>query len=322
MADVLQGLRFEAPAPIGGGLLADVYRAMDREGPVAVKIARATPRPSLGVTGAPLWTQGVAFATGGALRWLPDAGAVIAAQAAILARLDHPAFASFVEAGVTPAGGHAYVVTRFIDGESWRAALAGGRAIGLGALLEVVRALAEVQAAGMLATHGDLKPDNLLIDGAGRARILDPSSGSTERDAMGRATSLYLTDCYNPGWVDSDQPALGLIAAEILTRTQLLLEAGDHRPARAAGPALAAYLRSAELTGRAPLFRRVLHMPLPRELDPAMPEATEAFILRALSLRRDGDALEYSEPFADLAELAGALAKLVSGRPRTPGADR
>jgi eukaryotic-like serine/threonine-protein kinase len=91
-----------------------------------------------------------------------------------LARLqDVPGVVSILECGVT-TGGRAWLVTELVDGPSVAELLREGalgvhRALVLGH--ETAAALAVAHERGL--AHGDLTPSNLVLDRAGRTRIID-----------------------------------------------------------------------------------------------------------------------------------------------------
>ncbi len=93
-------------------------------------------------------------------------------EAEACARLQHPAIASFYEAG--DAGGVAFLAMEFVPGETLRERLRRGpltapqTLVIAGCLLE---ALSHAHAAGVL--HRDIKPENVMLTGDQLAKLLD-----------------------------------------------------------------------------------------------------------------------------------------------------
>ena len=89
----------------------------------------------------------------------------------ILASLHHPGIARLLDAGHT-ADGQPYLVMEFIDGVAIDAYCAG---LDTRAVLNLFLAVCEAvsYAHRNLVIHRDLKPSNILVDSAGRARLLD-----------------------------------------------------------------------------------------------------------------------------------------------------
>jgi len=102
----------------------------------------------------------------------PEARARLFREAQACARLQHPAIATFFEAG--EADGVAFLAMEFVAGETLRDRLRRGplslaEALSIsGALLE---ALGHAHAAGVL--HRDIKPENIMVTGDHLAKLLD-----------------------------------------------------------------------------------------------------------------------------------------------------
>ncbi|MFY9552047.1 MAG: protein kinase [Thermoanaerobaculia bacterium] len=102
----------------------------------------------------------------------PDARARLFREAQACARLQHPAIATFFEAG--EADGVAFLAMEFVAGETLRDRLRRGplpfpQALSIaGALLE---ALGHAHAAGVL--HRDIKPENVMVTGDNLGKLLD-----------------------------------------------------------------------------------------------------------------------------------------------------
>jgi len=91
----------------------------------------------------------------------------------LLARLDHPGIARLLDGGVTDDG-HPYLVAEFVDGiaiDAWCRMHRPVLAERLRLFREVCEAVAHAHQ--QLIVHRDIKPANVLVDGKGRARLLD-----------------------------------------------------------------------------------------------------------------------------------------------------
>ncbi len=113
------------------------------------------------------------------LRWdsISDAERVrFEREAAILAALRHPGIVQVLEGGVASVEGRGrpYIAMELVEGETLRACLAREgwpREHGLRVLTEVCAALQHAHERGVV--HRDLKPQNIVVDRAGHARVLD-----------------------------------------------------------------------------------------------------------------------------------------------------
>ncbi|MEZ5063798.1 MAG: serine/threonine-protein kinase [bacterium] len=159
----------------------------------------------------------------------------------ILARLEHPNITRLIDGGVTDDG-IPWLVMEHVEGEpisDWCRA----RDATLETRLDLIEAVAEaVQFAHQrLVVHRDLKPSNVLVDTAGRpklldfgvARLLDDTEDGTLTSGAGAFTPRYAAPEQLLGDVAStrtDVYSLGLLLFEILT---------DRPPFPLEGPGLA-----------------------------------------------------------------------------------
>ena len=141
---------YEILAPIGAGGMGEVYRAKDpRLGrDVAIKVLP------------------VSFSTD------PDRLRRFEQEARAAGLLNHPNITSVFDIG--SHDGAPYVVTELLEGETLRAALAGGRLSARKAIdhaVQLAQGLAAAHEKGIV--HRDLKPENIFVTRDGRVKILD-----------------------------------------------------------------------------------------------------------------------------------------------------
>ena len=138
---------------LGSGAAADVYLA-EEEHPrrrVALKVLRSSP-------------------DAGSAEWRFER------EIAALGRFDHPGIARILRAGTfdSPSGPRAFFATEFVEGmdlleHARRARLSLREKLALFA--DVCDAVHHAHQKGVI--HRDLKPANILVDGSGRAKVLD-----------------------------------------------------------------------------------------------------------------------------------------------------
>jgi len=145
----------------------------------------------------------------------------------LLARLDHPGIARLIDAGVAPDG-RPYIAMDYVDGQSidaWCAAHGADLDTRLDLFREVCDAVA--YAHGNLVVHRDIKPSNILIDAAGKPRLLDFGIGTLldESASLPATTQAMLTPDYAaPEQLDGDEAtvatdiyALGVLLYELVS---------------------------------------------------------------------------------------------------------
>jgi len=154
--------------------------------------------------------------------------ALFARERRVLSRLEHPAIVRLIDGGVTVEG-RPWFAMDFIEGQAidrWLSARTAG-------LEERLRLFGDVCAAvsfahANLVVHRDLKPANILIDGDGRAHLLDFGIAKLIGDVGDEATlvtGIMMTPEYSapeqiegaPVTVATDVHALGVILYELLS---------------------------------------------------------------------------------------------------------
>src|SRR3954464_4207453 len=146
-------------------------------------------------------------------------------EARAVAKLSHPNVVSVIDAGED--GGHPYIVFEYVEGETLKQRINRDGALPpqeeIADAIEIARGLSMAHARNMV--HRDIKPQNILIDAEGRAKLTDFGiSRQLEQDGM-TATGRVLgtTDYVAPEQamgrpVDqrSDLYSLGVVLYEML----------------------------------------------------------------------------------------------------------
>ena len=151
-------------------------------------------------------------------------------ESEVLARLNHPGIAQVYEVGVGGEGRTPYIAMELVEGGGLLDHAAGlGVRERLKIACELCDALAHAHDRGVI--HRDLKPANILVDGQGRAKILDfgvarltgAGDGATLRTQAGQiiGTAAYMSPeqaSGDPEAIDerSDVYALGVVVYELL----------------------------------------------------------------------------------------------------------
>ncbi len=195
--------QFRILHPIGRGGMGEVYLAQRAQGGfdqrVALKLLRAE-----AVTGAALFE----FERG------------------ILADLEHPGIARLIDGGKTEDG-RPFMALEYVEGEAiddWCEQRHASLLQRLKLFLDVCDAVS--YAHGRLVVHLDLKPNNILVDREGRARLLDFGIARIvgEGNDLSRAKTLLTPDYAAPEQLENkavtvatDVYALGAVLFRLLT---------------------------------------------------------------------------------------------------------
>ena len=209
--------RFELRRRLGQGAQSMVYLGFDprMEREVAIKVMRL----------------GEGSDEAAVAQWLQEARSA--------GRVNHPNIVPVYEADIQER--QPYLVFEYVDGQTLaalikeRGAMSGPAAVALA--LDVLDALAAAHTAGVV--HRDLKPSNILVDKAGRARVMDFGIAARIKDA--RSTAPDTPSGGTPGYLSPEAaggaaPAasmdifsVGMVLAEMLLGRPLIAEQDPYR---------------------------------------------------------------------------------------------
>lgn len=199
--------RFELKRELGRGAQAEVWLAFDSrlEREVAVKLMK---------------TEGD---SGVAMQWLQEARSV--------SRLTHPSIVPVFEADLHE--GRPYLVFEYVAGRTLgqhlkaRGPLPAREAVAL--VIDVLDALQAAHEAGVV--HRDLKPSNVLVDGRGKARVMDFGIAARTHDQSNRREVVGTPGYMSPEAADGAAPtplmdvfSAGLLLVELLHGRPLIAE--------------------------------------------------------------------------------------------------
>ncbi len=214
----------------------------------------------------------------------------------------HEAIVDIIDLGRLPSGAP-YIVMEFLEGVPLRALFRADPRLPLGTLgrclADVLAALEVAHAKGVV--HRDLKPDNVFVSPGGRITVLDFGIAKLVADQVGATPTQTGSLLGTPAYMSPEQArAQPLDARADLYAVGVMLYEG----ATGVLPFQATSLYDL-------LDMHVKAAPVsPRAHAPAIPEAVEAVILRAL-------AKEPGDRFASAAEMRRALLAAVDALPRS-----
>ncbi|MBY0546448.1 MAG: hypothetical protein K2W95_04110 [Candidatus Obscuribacterales bacterium] len=199
----------------------------------------------------------------------------------------------------------AYGIRPFLKGRTLRKEMSTGITEKLKLLADValVMSLVEKSAA---AYHGDLKPDNVIVQESG-IKLIDPgyfgSLHCTEGDIE---NCVVTTPAYYPLLENDDLFAFGAMSWEVLLSRHPLTDLGA--PRQDVGESLRQWVRDYQILGRHSV-NSFLSLVLPSEVRADFAGSAETFLLKLLRLRRDleSNKLEYDPGFASFGELLDHL---------------
>lgn len=160
-------------------------------------------------------------------------------EAQLLARLEHPAIARFIDAGIRDE--RAWIAIEFVKGRRIDA-YCDERSLGVREIVRLVIDVAEAVASAhsMLVVHSDIKPGNVLVNVEGAPKLVDFGIATALRDAgedhptAGRGTRMFSPNYASPEQIEggvvtvaTDVFGLGALAYRLLTGCAPYADAAD-----------------------------------------------------------------------------------------------
>ncbi len=198
-------------------------------------------------------------------------------EAEIARRIDHENVVKLVDFGIASERGIPFMVMEFIEGQSLEYMIERQVPLGyhekVSILLQVAEALAAIHQHDIC--HRDIKPGNILVTSAGRAKVTDfglvrlPDSDLTGDHSVVGTPAYLAPEAYRHGRIDArgDLFSLGVVAYEFLL---------GHRPF----DSLVFANLITQIETQCPLE--------PRKIDPGLPLPIQRILARLL--RKDPDA--------------------------------
>ncbi len=317
---------------LGGGTYSVVYGGEHFSGrdSKVFKVARPPALITLPDPGDIMPTQALSLYSGGVARVKPDTYALLAVQGRKLRAVKDPALVVVEE--IVEQQAMCYLRMELIEGQPL-SHIMRDRPLSLATLLELARGLDRLSKMPAWETHGDLKPDNVIVTATG-VKILDPGHFGKLPGETGEIDCVVTTPAYYPLLQPDDLWAFGILLWHAAVRRHPLYtpideplefhvsepetdakDLGDEEAissfAPEVGEKLFRLVRSRQNVGQYYLDP-LLRLKRPRAIRPDIPEAVESVVLKGMRLQvlRSGQ-LELADGYKDFSEFAKALEQLV-----------
>lgn len=299
---------------IGEGAFSWVYRGSTADGGGSVfKVAK--PEACVGVLTSEMTqvfpTRAVVQMTGSYGDAQVSASDLLVTQARRLQSSSHDSLLKIES--VTAMGELCYYRYQYLPGKTLRQLIINGEA-GLDILLELAQSLSRIESESDFGAHGDLKPDNIIVD-EGTIKLIDPGYFGSIRCLNGITGDVAITTpAYYPTLSADDLFAFGVIAWEALVGQHPLTGSVDSTETTAEAlisPQLLDYMRAREFTGNY-FGSRLLKLRNPADSNSNISQALGVVLLKMLRLKIDqSDKLAMCDGYATFAEIVDQLKRLM-----------
>jgi serine/threonine protein kinase len=251
-------------------------------------------------------TQALLPVTGSVIDVQPDADQLLRQQISKLRAVTTAGMPRVLESFSRP--GTSYYFMNIAPGKTLRQLMKEGP-IKTDVLIALAKTLERLQNDPAFEYHGDLKPENIMVDG-NQILILDPGYFGELDTIDGTEPNIAVTTpMYYPELIPDDNHALGLILWEIATGQHALTERfpqPQFDPSRHAAR-LDNYVRGFQSVGKARFIRGLFSLQVPSEESPDVDADMERFLLASIGLTLTDDRR------LELADRAATIGDALSG---------
>ncbi len=212
-------------------------------------------------------------------------------------------------------GALCYYRCEYLEGKTLRHLIQAGEATPA-TLLNLARAMEDIARESNFGAHGDLKPDNIMVNQDG-IKLIDPGYFGEVLDLDGgRGNALVTTPAYYPNLIADDIFAFGVIAWEIYVGQHPLTD--DFSTAQRAAddmiaPELLTMVRAKEFTGNY-FVSKLLQLRNPSEINSKISPTLGHLLLKLLRLKiNEKNRLALDDGFESFAGVVLALSTIESG---------
>lgn len=259
-------------------------------------------------------TQALAIWSGFTQKVHPDAGRLLLLQAHRLNEKKDPGLVMVED--IHNENDFVYLRLELIEGSTLRDPMRKGF-VDLATLIEIAETMSRLEKDSDW-THGNLKPENIMVTTAG-VKVIDPGYFGPLSCHEGQdLTCAITTTSYYPLLIPDDIFAFGIMLWEIATKEHPLFPmASDTTVDSPIADNLNAWIEEYRSVGQN-FLTPILRLRRPSELLPNVPSALETLLLKALRLTVNGDnVIDKADGFSNFAELKDSLMSL-----REVGLDR
>ncbi|HEY9868019.1 MAG TPA: hypothetical protein V6D08_02325 [Candidatus Obscuribacterales bacterium] len=257
-------------------------------------------------------TTGIVFTTGSITGVHPDPQQLLAAQAHKLQALADPAFVSVESFDLRNS--ECYLKMGYLHGQTLKE-LAQRQPVPISVFVKLLEALDRLSQNPKFDYHGDIKPENIMVDSEGGIKLLDPGHfGPLDCQEGNYGYCIVTTPAYYPLLTPDDMFAVGIMLWEIACKRHPLDGSSslDEIPLNGLAEDLIQWVRAAQVVGQHFLMP-LLQAGRPSHIRPDLSPAAEQTLLKAMRLRLTPDNKIGRDPgFASFSEFADALRGVIA----------